>query len=73
MIDVSNADFGVKGCILEETEISRALFELYEGGIVSWGPPITVALPSHHSPVVVPASGQNFHRKSHHQSGNVRR
>ncbi|KAH9998130.1 P-loop containing nucleoside triphosphate hydrolase protein [Russula compacta] len=33
VIDVSNTDFGVKGCILEETEISRALFELYEGGI----------------------------------------
>ncbi|KAI0282173.1 P-loop containing nucleoside triphosphate hydrolase protein [Russula aff. rugulosa BPL654] len=33
VIDVSATEFGVKGLILEETEISRALFELYEGAI----------------------------------------
>ncbi|KAN0124052.1 P-loop containing nucleoside triphosphate hydrolase protein [Russula decolorans] len=33
VIDVSSTEFGVKGLILEETEISRALFELYEGAI----------------------------------------
>ncbi|KAI9452326.1 P-loop containing nucleoside triphosphate hydrolase protein [Russula earlei] len=33
VIDVSNTESGVKGRILEETEISRALFELYEGAI----------------------------------------
>ncbi len=37
VIDVSSTDLGVKGCILEETEFSRALFELYEGAIVSLG------------------------------------
>jgi DEAD/DEAH box helicase domain-containing protein len=35
VIDVSGTGAGVKGRILEETEISRALFELYEGAIVS--------------------------------------
>ncbi|KAH9048489.1 P-loop containing nucleoside triphosphate hydrolase protein [Lactarius hengduanensis] len=33
VIDVSSSGFGVKGRILEETEVSRALFELYEGAI----------------------------------------
>ncbi|KAH9060057.1 P-loop containing nucleoside triphosphate hydrolase protein [Lactarius vividus] len=33
VIDVSNSGFGVKGRVLEETEVSRALFELYEGAI----------------------------------------
>ncbi|KAI0273825.1 DEAD/H helicase [Gloeopeniophorella convolvens] len=33
VVDISNTDTGVKGRILEETEISRALFELYEGAI----------------------------------------
>lgn len=37
VIDVGNPEFGVKGHILEETEVSRALFELYEGAIVSQG------------------------------------
>jgi hypothetical protein len=36
VIDVSNAVSGVKGRILEEAEFSRALFELYEGAVVSW-------------------------------------
>lgn len=36
VVDISATEFGVKGLILEETEISRALFELYEGAIVSW-------------------------------------
>jgi DEAD/DEAH box helicase domain-containing protein len=36
VIDISSTDSGVRGRILEETEISRALFELYEGAIVSW-------------------------------------
>jgi len=35
VIDVSRTDSGIKAQILEETEISRALFELYEGAIVS--------------------------------------
>ncbi|KAI0256495.1 P-loop containing nucleoside triphosphate hydrolase protein [Lactifluus subvellereus] len=33
VIDISSTDFGVKGRILEETEFSRALFELYEGAV----------------------------------------
>ncbi|KAF8275225.1 DEAD/H helicase [Lactarius quietus] len=33
VIDVGSPESGVKGHILEETEISRALFELYEGAI----------------------------------------
>lgn len=33
VIDVSSSASGVKGRILEETEVSRALFELYEGAI----------------------------------------
>ena len=53
----------MKGLILEETEISRALFELYEGAIVSWSTLITMPLP-HCSSVAVPAPGQNLHRES---------
>ncbi len=45
VIDVSATEFGVKGLILEETEISRALFELYEGAIVSWATSISMLLP----------------------------
>ncbi|KAI9446647.1 P-loop containing nucleoside triphosphate hydrolase protein [Lactarius indigo] len=33
VIDVSSTGSGVKGYVLEETEVSRALFELYEGAI----------------------------------------
>ena len=35
MIDISSLEFGITGRILEQTEVSRALFELYEGAIVS--------------------------------------
>lgn len=62
VIDVSATEFGVRGLILEETEISRALFELYEGAIVSWATSITMLLP-HSSSVAVPAPGQNLHRE----------
>ncbi len=65
VIDISSPEFGVKGRILEETEVSRALFELYEGGIVSQGFSNVVLL-SYCALVIVPPPGQNLPGKSHH-------
>ncbi|KAH9997523.1 P-loop containing nucleoside triphosphate hydrolase protein [Russula vinacea] len=48
--DVTSAALGVRGRILEETEISRALFELYEGAIfLHQGKPFIVREINHDS------------------------
>lgn len=56
VIVVGSPESGVKGYILEETEVSRALFELYEGAIVSLGFSIVVLL-SNGALALVPPPG----------------
>ena len=34
MVDVTRAEVGRAPSILEEVEVSRAMFEVYEGGVV---------------------------------------
>ena len=66
VIDIGNPEFGVRGHILEETEVSRALFELYEGAIVSQGFHLSCFCLPTFALVIVPPSGKNLPGKSHH-------